>query len=535
MPRILEETRRKDPVTGQELVDTDTGETIVAGPAGLSADSMRLFQDYQPKVETSPIAPSQSAVAAPITPEETTALKATLAASPPASAAPFVGPPVSAAGSSPTPVAQPAPALPSIPPVTYAEATQTQDTFNIIPPKLQKEQDKLLRQKIDTIGKEEALLGKVAEIQLEQAEAKANEIADFNRAEEDRRFQEEAEITKRFSDIEATAKQYEGMKVDADRYWANKSTGSKILAAIGIALGGYAQAMGVNKENPALSIIRAAIDNDIRAQEANIATFGKALDTQRGIYSDLVRRTGDKQEARLKTYEMGLKAADAQFAAVQASTSNEFVQVQAQKERDTLQQEILDTQTKLQMRVRQVVTERKPIATGPDPTKAPVAVVEQADEKRLEDAYAAASIWHKLSKIQDTWKNENITGPLIGPALALGTKLGVVDDEGFIKSNTAQNMARFQLLKAITGAGVNVQEMAQYEKILPSINKPEDVNRAITEYLKEDYASKLDQTKTAVASRYGGDGRVLRHLETAYPSFSTKAKEDKYGAKRIGK
>lgn len=54
--------------------------------------------------------------------------------------------------------------------------------------------------------------------------------------------------------------------IDPKRFWADKSTGDKMLASIAVGLGAFAQGMGAGP-NTALKIMDDAIDRDMRAQE----------------------------------------------------------------------------------------------------------------------------------------------------------------------------------------------------------------------------------------------------------------------------
>jgi hypothetical protein len=59
-------------------------------------------------------------------------------------------------------------------------------------------------------------------------------------------------------------------KINPDQHWENRSTGSKIMANLGIILGGMG-AFATGGKNLALENIQKLIDNDIQAQKANLA------------------------------------------------------------------------------------------------------------------------------------------------------------------------------------------------------------------------------------------------------------------------
>jgi len=66
--------------------------------------------------------------------------------------------------------------------------------------------------------------------------------------------------------------QYETLKgMKLTDYWESQSTGNKILAGIGVMLGGIGGGMSGEKGNRALDVINKAIDTDLEIQKGNIA------------------------------------------------------------------------------------------------------------------------------------------------------------------------------------------------------------------------------------------------------------------------
>lgn len=84
----------------------------------------------------------------------------------------------------------------------------------------------------------------------------------------------------------------QAMSVDPKRYWADKSTGDKVMAGIGLLLGAFGS--GGNK---AVAVIDKAIDQDIAAQKADIAKASDVVSARRGIYQDMRSRFKDDQMA----------------------------------------------------------------------------------------------------------------------------------------------------------------------------------------------------------------------------------------------
>jgi hypothetical protein len=96
-------------------------------------------------------------------------------------------------------------------------------------------------------------------------------------------------------------------KIDPNHFWADKSTGSKIAAAIGIVLSGIGSGI-TRSPNAALQIINSGIDRDINAQLAN-------LSNKQTLLSQNLARTRDLQQAKALTF--------AQLSTIAAAKANQ--------------------------------------------------------------------------------------------------------------------------------------------------------------------------------------------------------------------
>jgi hypothetical protein len=70
--------------------------------------------------------------------------------------------------------------------------------------------------------------------------------------------------------VDTTRQQIADGTINPNRFWEKKDTGSKIQAAIAVALGGFAAGLRGDGRNTALEIINKAIDRDVDAQKANL-------------------------------------------------------------------------------------------------------------------------------------------------------------------------------------------------------------------------------------------------------------------------
>lgn len=91
--------------------------------------------------------------------------------------------------------------------------------------------------------------------------------------------------------VDLAAQEYTSAKIDPDRIWANKSTGTKIGTAISLFFA------GINGSDAGVQILNNAIDRDIEAQKADMASKKLGFDMQRGILSDMMARFGDERQA----------------------------------------------------------------------------------------------------------------------------------------------------------------------------------------------------------------------------------------------
>lgn len=132
---------------------------------------------------------------------------------------------------------------------------------------------------------------------LHESIKQAQALEDARKEEE--RFQ--LEKKKRLDDGQALYQQslsdLNSQKIDPNRLYANTSTGDKILAGIGIALGGIASGMS-GKPNAAMKVIQDAIDRDIDAQKIEIEKKVRAVGAQGSLYNDLVGRLQNEDAAR---------------------------------------------------------------------------------------------------------------------------------------------------------------------------------------------------------------------------------------------
>jgi len=232
--------------------------------------------------------------------------------------------PILAGLSAPAPVVAPVtPVAPSAPEVEkpffepeavtplQPKINDVTSTSNAVKQQLQTPEEKRLqseREKLNT-----AELG-----QAEKAAAAGKEkaIADAAQADEQQKIALEknarsesliAEGEARFNTaVVERETQYKALKaMKLTDYWADKTTGDKVLAGLAIALGGFGAHLSGDKNNRALDIINSTIDRDLQIQKGNIeAQMQLVGEADKGVAA-----SKSQQEFLLSNVELLKKAA----------------------------------------------------------------------------------------------------------------------------------------------------------------------------------------------------------------------------------
>ena len=131
--------------------------------------------------------------------------------------------------------------------------------------------------------------------------------------------------------------------IDPNKFWANKTTGDKVMASIAIFLGGLGSG-----QNQALSVIDNAITRDIEAQkQAALGAKGK-FEGENNIYRNMMDQFQNETAAftasrlaALNIAEMQLKKAESGTANLQAKARAQQAMGQLGLQKVKLQQELL--------------------------------------------------------------------------------------------------------------------------------------------------------------------------------------------------
>lgn len=115
-------------------------------------------------------------------------------------------------------------------------------------------------------------------------------------------------------------------KIDPERYWNNKSTGDKVLAALALGMGGAAASRGGS--NPAMQMMESAINRDIDAQKSEINSAKDKYNAKAGIYNDMFNLFKDERAAKAAAMVNYLEIAQHQLGAINARYSGAAAKAQ---------------------------------------------------------------------------------------------------------------------------------------------------------------------------------------------------------------
>jgi len=171
------------------------------------------------------------------------------------------------------------------------------------------------------------------------AAANAERYAEQMRVQDERNKEQFQYLQKDLDQLQADAIAQGNQEVDPQRGspWAdNKSTGSKIMSAVGLFLGAFGQAgmmAGGNKNasNQAMDVINQNIERDIKAQEYNIKNKGNSISERRGIYAQKLQTYGDERLAYQASMIHGLQDTENRVKAIVAGNASDKTQIRGQE------------------------------------------------------------------------------------------------------------------------------------------------------------------------------------------------------------
>ena len=264
--------------------------------------------------------------------------------------------PMPAATEPMAPAPIPAPEAPRFAPVETSE-TQTTTRQTVMTPeerKLMQERDAVAQQQIATAQKSAEIAKAQAQIEVQ----KQNEISAMAAKREEAignlMAQADEELAAKTQEREAEYTKFKEMEFKD--YWDEKSTGSKIIAAIAVGLGQLGAGMQGRAGNTALDIINKQMDMDFARQKAAIdkqqTQYGMAKEGEALASSSYAKQLQNLQLKEAAAYE----TVAAKYASMLAAQGVPTAQIQADANVQALQAQALDKKLQVEKELRNEIS-----------------------------------------------------------------------------------------------------------------------------------------------------------------------------------
>lgn len=139
-------------------------------------------------------------------------------------------------------------------------------------------------------------------------------------------------------------------EIDPGRWWKNADTGTKILAGIGAALGGFANGYTQGRMgNPALDAITHAVELDVNAQLANRRGKQEAASAKKDLIGLISQQYETDQQRKNALMMLGLNKTAKQIEGISANLQSTTAQANGQKAALGLRQQAQQIATNMAM------------------------------------------------------------------------------------------------------------------------------------------------------------------------------------------
>lgn len=287
---------------------------------------------------------------------------------------------------------------------------------------------------------------------------------------------------------DALAKDIMNHKIDPDRYWSNKGTGSKVSTIIGVMLSGIGQGLqGPGAENMAWGALQKNIERDIQAQRDEL---GK----KQTMLSDNLRIYGNITQAEQATRLQSAAILEGQIARIAAQSNDPLVQERAKQAVLNLRLQTLPLKQQFaQEAQRKEMVQRA--STGENPEFAvSVLVPEKHQSKAFEEIQTVNMYKNTAAEVKKLFNEAK--------------KLNAATSSLPFSQQTARRKAiKAQLVGAIRETMRGTGQISDKETelmVVPLVNEPLDTD------------SQLDEKLTGVLSQVGGKMRAGTPILKAY-------------------
>lgn len=337
---------------------------------------------------------------------------------------------------------------------------------------------------------------------------KAETIGKMQQAEADRRLQSEKEmnavLVERRSAQESAQQAYmqtvdemgKIQKIDPNRLWTRMETPNKILAGVGILLGGVGAGtfatLGVSHENTALKIIRDAIADDVRAQQADVTNRQNALGQkaagQRTAYDMLRQRGLDEYEAfraseaaRIDTVKLQIDSIANQMGSEEAKAKAGIAIAALDSEKNKLLMDVYQHRDKMAIDRAQLQLQNQRNQIAATAAAAKGAHGTQLNGPQVETLSSMQQAIDQARQMRDEYKRYKFTIAAKGTKYIPGTDAFEFDDR--------QKLAAQTLGKKLEGGKMTDSDRLFYLGIIPRAGTVggEQVWDNLVERLERDY------------------------------------------------
>lgn len=184
---------------------------------------------------------------------------------------------------------------------------------------------------------QESAIRQAANVGTTQAVKEASYLETANQLQKDQAARDEAFFAKKFAAQEEAMGKLMGEQEALDRqrtsapqdFWADKSTGQKILAGIGLFLGAAGGHLR-GGTNTFVTTLNQAIDRDLEKQKADLASKQQGLDKKRTLLGDMNNIFGDQRIAMQAARATAFKGVENDLAIIASKYKGQEIQAKAQ-------------------------------------------------------------------------------------------------------------------------------------------------------------------------------------------------------------
>lgn len=334
----------------------------------------------------------------------------------------------------------------------------------------------------------------------------------------------QAELRRRQAELDRAAGEVASKQIDPSRMFARGETRNRLAAAVGLALGGLADALrggGDSGIRSALTVINQAVDRDIEAQRSNVGIAQQGVAQKRALLDDMRRTLGDEAAAEDATRALMLEGVERDIRALQlAATSDaqragldrllaEIQQQKAAARQSAIMQGIGTTDIVVERRQqiggggggRRVVIPDTPEAGAPAAERQAIAEAEAAARADIEDADRA------LALLDSTIQVGRFAGSALGED---GVLSSLRSSDARELDEVLGRLARTPTAEAFGAANPEQMRMIQQQEGLTRDRSPEQIRAAI------ERRRRLAQARIE-AARVGAGREAVREVQQRRP------------------